>query len=476
VLGIVLLAAIPWKILAAGWLPRDDVRRHAAKAVSGRDWSEIVVLRDGAAVDEHPGWHAVLGAVHRAGAETPRAVAAVAVATPALLFLLAPLGGFRPTEAWPAALAVVALADPPFWYRLLSGRPFAISMAALALLLVHWRRLDGDRVGPGAWVGFSTLLGGAIWMHGNWYLWLLPVAAFAVARRTRAALRLTGCLAAGTIVAALLSGHPVAFVVQPLAHLLWSLAGDARASQLVTEFQPGTANMALLLSYALLLLWRRPRPQELARDPSFVLAVGGTVLGFWVSRFASDWAEPALLVWSARELEVAWRTLRGRIGARTLASLLAFGVTFLAVTGNRKDRWRTRESPNHLRLSGAETAAWLPEPGGILYSTSMGLFYDTFFAAPDAPWRYVLGYEPGLMPDDDLATFRDIQRRKGADAAYLPWIRKMGPRDRLVLTRGRDDPPKLPMLEWASPQSGLWIGRLPRGSVATEPAAASPAD
>ena len=44
---IVTLLCVAGKIIGYGFLPQDDALRHAAKAVSGKPWSEILVLRDG---------------------------------------------------------------------------------------------------------------------------------------------------------------------------------------------------------------------------------------------------------------------------------------------------------------------------------------------------------------------------------------------------------------------------------------------
>ncbi|MGE4191666.1 MAG: hypothetical protein AB7G12_17410, partial [Thermoanaerobaculia bacterium] len=97
---------------------------------------------------------------------------------------------------------------------------------------------------------------------------------------------------------------------------------------------------------------------------------------------------------------------------------------------------------------------------GVLYSNSMGLFYDTFFENPHAPWRYVLGFEPGLMPPDELAVLRATQRSGAADASFLPWVAKMRSADRLVIARADPRPPAIDALDWATPFDGLWIGRL----------------
>src|SRR5689334_11230194 len=65
VVVILTLVLIPGKIISYGYIPHDDALRHAAKAVSGKPWPEILVMRDDFGIDPHPGWHAILGAVHK---------------------------------------------------------------------------------------------------------------------------------------------------------------------------------------------------------------------------------------------------------------------------------------------------------------------------------------------------------------------------------------------------------------------------
>src|ERR1041385_5000675 len=43
VIVIMTVILIPSKIISYGYLPQDDALRHAAKAVSGKPWSEILV-------------------------------------------------------------------------------------------------------------------------------------------------------------------------------------------------------------------------------------------------------------------------------------------------------------------------------------------------------------------------------------------------------------------------------------------------
>ena len=64
-LVILTFLLIAGKIAGYGFLPMDDALRHAAKTVSGKPWSEILVMRSDFGIDPHPGWHAVLGWFHR---------------------------------------------------------------------------------------------------------------------------------------------------------------------------------------------------------------------------------------------------------------------------------------------------------------------------------------------------------------------------------------------------------------------------
>src|SRR5436190_19745372 len=65
--GLVLLTflVIPLKIISYGYLPIfDDALRHAAKAVSGKPWSEILILDSHVKTDPHIGWHTLLRQIY----------------------------------------------------------------------------------------------------------------------------------------------------------------------------------------------------------------------------------------------------------------------------------------------------------------------------------------------------------------------------------------------------------------------------
>ena len=133
-------------------------------------------------------------------------------------------------------------------------------------------------------------------------------------------------------------------------------------------------------------------------NPLFLLAVTGWILGFASIRFWADWGIPAAMVWLALELQDSLEGSGGEGGARRLAIAATAGLAcFLAVTSDASSRW-SRLDPTFWPVVSPEAAAYLPGPGGILYSDEMRVFYELFYRQPEAPWRYQVGYEPGLVP------------------------------------------------------------------------------
>ena len=93
------LGAIVVQIVSAGHVPTDDALRHVAKAISGRSWQEVLVLRPDMRLDPHPGWHALLAAVHHAGLSQAKHLLTFSVGALAPLVLVMPLPSFRRPEA-----------------------------------------------------------------------------------------------------------------------------------------------------------------------------------------------------------------------------------------------------------------------------------------------------------------------------------------------------------------------------------------
>ena len=216
---------------------------------------------------------------------------------------------------------------------------------------------------------------------------------------------------------------------------------------------------------ALRLLTKSAAP-SLAKNPAFWLVCGCWILGFRVSRFWEDWGWPALMVLIATEIQFL---LLAKFAAdslrRLLLALILVVATFFAVTSDLNSRWTGSLTWQFLSVKEhPELEGWMPEPGGILYSADMTIFYQTFFKNPNADWKYILGYEPGLMAAEDFDVYHKVAWNFGDAKAYAPWVEKMRPADRLVIRGNGGSPPHIPQLEWNYGVSGIWIGRLPRAS------------
>lgn len=467
-----LLLVIPLKITGLGFLPPDDALRHAAKVIAEKNWQQILVLRPDIVYDSHPGWHAMLAAVHRAfNLETDGLVVFSVVAT-FVLFTLTPLFLMRRPEAWLLALLALAILDGGSLIRVLLGRPFVVSMAVLLVLCLRWRPLDSRRASWGMMAAFTLMLAASTWIHCSWYLWGLPLGCFALARRWRAALRLGACMAVGIPLGASFTGHPWLFLRQTIVHGLLSVDGNILQRMLVIEFQPSDGSRLFVLGVLVLLAWRqasgRPLARRLARDPVFILGLAGLILGYKVSRFWTDWGLPALLVWTAREIE---RALTERVRVWDWRRMGVAGVAgaalFCSLTADLGGRWTNNLTTEYLDAAKPDQAEWLPEPGGIFYNATMHLFYQTFYKNPHADWRYVLGFEPSMMPAADLAIYRKIQWNYSADEAFVPWVARMRRQDRLAIVQPGGQAPKIPGLEWHYTVKNIWIGRLPRQAAST---------
>jgi len=180
------------------------------------------------------------------------------------------------------------------------------------------------------------------------------------------------------------------------------------------------------------------------------------------------------VIWVALELQEHFdRHFCPDSAKRLLVTLgIASGV-FCGFTSDRDNRWTVNLTMEYYAFDNPDAAGWLPDPGGIIYSSGMDVFFQTFFKQPTADWKYILGFEPGLMRPEDLEVFRKIQWNYGDPRAFEPWVKKMRPQDRMVVHVTGDSSPQVPELEWHYIGSGLWVGRLPQTpntSPATHPA------
>lgn len=470
-IAVAFLALIPVRVLLSGFLPPDDALRHAAKVVSGREWSEILVLRPEFTQNSHPGWHAILGALHALTGCPPIDLVFFSVLALFLCFHLAPLAFVARAEAWLISLLALHVFDAQQLTRLMLGRPFIFTAAGVAIWCVVWPRLAVERVsrrGLALLVGFVAA---STWIHGSWYLLALPIAAAALARQRRLSLRLLGCTAVGILLGALATGHPWRFLYEAVLQGFLARGTPQAVSTMAVELRPFAGEPLVVGALLAFLSWRQGRRKDrpgLARDPAFLLVVSAWALGYVSVRFYVDWGVPALLGFLATEIghEVESRIESGNLGRLALCAALGLMV-FLAASSDTAGRWSDVTESNFLALDNPEHAPCLPEPGGIVYNTDMPTFYRTFFRNPRGPWRYMVGFEPALMPEAELAIYREILRSRGSTDSYLRWASKMKPQDRMIVHLTSNIPPPVPSLEWYQPVYATWCGRLPRAASAT---------
>lgn len=464
---ILTILCIPLKVISYGYLPTDDALRHAAKAVSGKPWSEILVLGPAYKVDHNFGWHLLLGEIHKTMNWGPEPLVMVEVV---LLFVLLGWAGvpwLRRPEAWLITLLLFAVVGSSF-LRFFLGRPFLLSIAILISILFLWRHRSPNPPGWGVGLGMAAMITVAVFVHGVWYLWTLPLLAFFLAREYRWAVVFGCSWVTGTLLAAAMTGHPVDYIVGAVNMAVTAFSSHLTVRTEVSEFQPSNGDFAALVIFGGLLLLRRLarlKPRPLTANPAFWLMVVGWVLGFKAIRFWSDWGSPALLFLVACDVQTLLQLRFKPDSLKRLGLVAGLAVTtYLASTNDINSRWTwtLTKTYSYLKQSDPEVADWLPDKGGIFYSASMITFYDTFFKNPHGDWRYILGYEPAIMPREDFEVYHKIMWNFGDIKAYQPWVDKMRRADRLVISAASK--PKIPELEWTNAILGFWVGRLPHGT------------
>ncbi len=459
---------IPLKIISYGFLPMDDALRHAAKTISGKTWQQILVMRGDFPIDPSPGWQTILQWVydlHHGNAESLVIFSVVALM---LLVTLCALPWFRRPEAWLAALFIASVFVPACTTRFARGRPYLVTDAALIMILLLWSRQEADRPRRAAILFTPLLVAASAWIHGSWYLLCLPGAAILFAGFWRSAMVYGACWLAGSFLGCALTGHPWEFLWQSVRHMFGVFGDFVVSRELVPELRPSDGDLAAALLVGLLLLWRKVSSDWNPRvlwNPIFMMMLLGWLLGFKIQRFWWDFGIPAFTVWIALELQEHFERHFGFDSAKRLLVTLGIAASvFFGFTSDRDNRWTGNLTTEYYASDNPDAVGWLPGSGGIIYSSGMDVFFQTFFKNPTADWQYILGFEPGLMRPEDLEVFRKIQWNFGDQRAFEPWIKKMRPQDRLVVHITSDTPPQIFQLEWHYIGSGLWVGRLPQST------------
>lgn len=460
-LVVLTLVLIPLKIASYGLIPAGDARRHVAKAFTAKPYTEILVMRPEYKMDHSPGWETLLRGLHRAFGWNRDALTSFAIVFPLILILLAPLWWFRRPEAWLAALLAFFLANPLFMWRLTQGRPYLITEAICMMLLLAWSRVGSNRRALAIAVAvIGTAL--SVWIHGAWYLWVIPVLAFAMAGKWGHCALLAASTGIGIVLGAGITGHPFVFLKQAVDIARLISSEHLPAAQLVGEFRPGDGNFVTLVLLAIVWLFYR---RDGNAQPRFSMAAMACqvilcwILSLYADRFRADWGVPAVLLLLAILFEqisvhylavVSWKRLY-------FTAVIAVPL-FLHLTNDTDERYTFSHSEVFLDAGAPQLQGWFPERGGIFYTADLDFFFRTFYENPTGDWRYLLGMEPALMPPDDLQTYRNIQRTDHAVSAYDPWLKKLRPIDRLVVF-SKQQPP-LPQLQWQHAGGSCWIGKL----------------
>ncbi|HTX22288.1 MAG TPA: hypothetical protein VMD27_10595 [Candidatus Aquilonibacter sp.] len=465
--AILVLIAIPLKIIGYGFLPGDDALRHAARAVSGKPWSEILVLNPTYKIDHEFGWNWLLGKIHDWSDWNAEALVIFSVVA---LFVLVN-AAVLPWLGWPEAWLITLLGAMIFSeipQRFMLGRPYIVTIAGLMTILLLWQRHGLSP--PKRWMIFfmAGVVAVSTFFHGAWYLWVLLAAAFLFAGQFRWGLAFAACWAGGVLIGATFTGHPIAYPLQAVKLALLATGLHATERTMATELQPfGGDFMALVTLGGLLILRQLAKLNSipLTKNPAFWLGCICWMLAFKVGRFWDDWGWPALLVLMAVDLQSFLR-LHFATDSFKRFGLTCFlaAATYLCVTADTGSRWTANLTEQYLSVAEhpADLAGWMPGKGGIFYTADMTLFYQTFFKNPHGDWRYMLGFEPTWMPKEDFEIYQKILWNFGDAKAYEPWVKQMKPADRLAIRGDRGSPPNIPQLEWNYGVSGIWIGRLPR--------------
>jgi hypothetical protein len=375
-------------------------------------------------------------------------------------------------EVWLITLVIISVADPRLIKILLQGRPYIITMFSLLVIFFLWDHLREDKPPRKAVIGIVAAIAASVSIHCSWYLFVLPIAALFLAREWKACSKFSLLALAGIAIGAVMTLNPFAFLGQTFFHMVRIFTGGEEQGVMAEEFRPSDGDQFMVIAILGLLAWRYMRGKWDVRkvdNPVFILGVMGWVLAFTAKRFWFEWGVPAFSFWMALELQESFAEMDARKkiadGARIFMALIFAGVLFLSVTNDVDSRWTKAAHRRYLDFNDPEVKSWLPDEGGIIYNSGMDVFFDTFRKNPRAAWRYMVGFEAAMMPDDDLKIYRYIRKAQRSDESFKYWAKKMTSRDMMIIRRTGPMAavqPKIPELEWKSFSGGYWIGRLPR--------------
>ena len=458
-------------IIGNGYMPPDDALRHVAQAVCQKDWPQILLVKDLQHFDIHFGWRDILYSLYDSGVPKLTLLQFSVVFFILINFLL-PLFVVDNSEAWLISLILgLTLFSNVFRYSL--GRPFLSQVACVAVIGLCAQKMKKEaRSQLPVFAFLYALLTFSISLRAVWFIFIFPIGCFLLAGKLEQFVKLTVVWLLSTVTAGFLSGDFYTYIFSPLSEIVGSATRDLPSWMLVSELVPRRQSILFFLPVFFLICWKKVNNRDIRScltSPMMIMIALSWVFSMKINRFWVDFGVPAYLVWLYTEIDEIFR----KDMKIDLYSLKRVGVTiavcvplFFIISGDFHGRWSRSVYTKAPDITETETREWLPDQGGIFYNISMRLFYKTFYTNPNAPWKYFLGMEASLMPDDDLDIYHQIVLSLKAQEKLELIVKKMTPKDRFVLEQ--HGKPDINGLEWFEIKPEIWSGRLPQGKPTTD--------
>ena len=475
ILLLIILSAlifIPFKILSYGWTPSDDANRHVAFSTIDAKWSDILIIDDKYDTDHNAGWHQILRFLHKHCGFAKEDLMFFSVAG---LFLLLNICGIITSPSpisWCVVLLMMLNIDGSIAYRMIMGRPFLFSCATTLVILYLWSFNSYEKRKPSQkiiWLKYLitlTSLSLSVWIHGSWYLFLIIPISFFIAGKTEDSLKLTACIILSTVIGAFLTGDFTNFLYFQFFATFSIFSEPTFNWLLVGEFAAGyqPVNWGLWVATIIFLSIKKCnyKLKDIGNDPVFIMILLSWMGSIWVYRFWLDWGRIALMLWLSYKIYDIIKSSCSLNNPRIRYCLSLFVIICLVLcfVNDSEGRYTKAAMIQPIDFYSEQTLdklkGWEPGDGGIVYSTRMECFYQHFYMYPSAKWKYILGFEPAIMKQEDRQTMRDIDYT-GMEESYSPWVKKMTEKDRLIL---RTKLYTFPELEWKKGNRTWWIGRL----------------
>ncbi len=467
-LAIIIIIAtftfIPFKVIKNGFLPTDDVNRHVAFSTTNREWSDVLEIAPKLEADHNVGWHKILRFLHKRLCIGKKELIYFSIIS---LFLLVNLTGSLVTPnfvTWSIALLIMFLFDRTIISRLMLGRPYLISCATFLVLIKIWTSEKDNKY---SWIlSYSVtiiILLLAVWIHGTWYNFLLLPLAMIIAGKFTKSLELTLLIILSTLIGAYLTGNFNQFLHYHFYATLNIFKEQIFNWQLVSEFAEGDIHLfwivPTLFIIILLIHSKRLKFYDLSSDTTFIFILLSWLLSIKVIRFWVDWGIIALMFWLSLKLSLLIQDMQS-IKRRSFKWFYFLFIMISLLILIPRLNWNNQKEVKMFSVdfSKQEYSEYEPKDGGIVYNDSMKHFYFQYYNNPEAKYKYVLGFEPAIMKEDDKKIYRDIVYSGFYYKLYKPWIDKITDKDRIFASVDLSD--YYPKLDWIKAGQKLYIGKL----------------